>query len=65
MSILKRLHNLWRLSGYEVPDGFNFYHDKDGDLIFKGYKGEPYEIKKMAQIVKMKQPLDKFLEENK
>lgn len=59
MSLAKRLRNLWLLSNFEITP-----NEKGGVDVFitKAPGMEIKETPKMAQIIKMKNPVDSFLE---
>lgn len=63
MSILQRLRNLWLLSNFSIKK-----NDMGGIDVLVNREDESFSFKetsKMAQIVKMNKPVDRFLEDNK
>lgn len=61
MNLLKRVKNLWRLSEYQVPPVGVKY--SEGDLIIPELY-TPVEKPRMAQIIRMKNPLEEVLKNN-
>jgi hypothetical protein len=50
MKIIQRLRNLYKWSGLQAPDGYDFYTSEDGKIISKNLA--PEKPKPMATIIK-------------
>lgn len=70
MNIIRRIKNLWRLSGGYGKDDFDYYkypknyRDEDLNMRTRKLVEDFRDLKKQAKIVDMKDPLDDIDLEN-